>query len=93
MLIPYSDLETIGWLTARRWQEDFSSFLSLASVLRILKIISKLQLQLKYVRERSMLGDLKILVYTMRRILDKNFHPRELADVPKLELGAGAKVA
>jgi lipopolysaccharide/colanic/teichoic acid biosynthesis glycosyltransferase len=54
---------------------------------------TKLELQLRYVRERTMLGDFKILFYTIRRIVDRDFYPVELAGVPKLELGAGASVA
>ena len=54
---------------------------------------TKLQLQLRYVRTRSFLGDIKIILYTVRRILDADFYPPELADVPRLEMGAGARVA
>lgn len=54
---------------------------------------TKLQLQLRYVRTRSFLGDIKIILYTIRRILDADFYPPELADVPRLEMGAGARVA
>jgi lipopolysaccharide/colanic/teichoic acid biosynthesis glycosyltransferase len=54
---------------------------------------TKLQLQLRYVRTRSMISDLKIIFFTLRRIVDKQFCPSELSDVPKLELGAGARVA
>ena len=54
---------------------------------------TKLQLQLRYVRTRTFLSDLKIILYTVRRIFDADFYPRELADVPRLEPGAGAKVA
>lgn len=54
---------------------------------------TKLQLQLKYVRERTMWMDLKIIFYTMRRIFDSGFHPRELASVPPLTPGMGASVA
>jgi lipopolysaccharide/colanic/teichoic acid biosynthesis glycosyltransferase len=54
---------------------------------------TKLALQLRYVRERSFLTDLRILLYTVRRILQPSFLPAELADAPRLEAGAGAKVA
>lgn len=54
---------------------------------------TKLQLQLRYVRTRGFWADLKILVYTVRRILNPDFHPPELSDIPRLEPGAGAKVA
>lgn len=54
---------------------------------------TKLQLQLRYVRTRTFLSDLKIILYTVRRIFDADFYPRELADIPRLEPGAGAKVA
>lgn len=54
---------------------------------------TKLRLQLKYVRERTMWTDLKIIGYTMRRIFDANFYPRELSTVPALTPGLGATVA
>lgn len=54
---------------------------------------TKLQLQLRYVRTRTFLTDIKIILYTIRRILDADFYPPELADVPRLEMGAGARVA
>ena len=54
---------------------------------------TKLQLQLRYVRTRTLWMDIKIIFYTIRRILDADFYPQELADVPRLEMGAGAKVA
>lgn len=53
---------------------------------------TKLQLQLRYVRTRSFFSDLRIILYTVRRIIDADFYPRELADVPRLEMGAGARV-
>jgi lipopolysaccharide/colanic/teichoic acid biosynthesis glycosyltransferase len=54
---------------------------------------TKLRLQLHYVRTRTLLTDLKILFYTARRIADSSFYPRELADIPRLEPGAGAVAA
>lgn len=54
---------------------------------------TKLQLQLRYVREHTFWTDLKIIFYTGRRILDADFHPRELASVPALRPGMGAAVA
>lgn len=54
---------------------------------------TKLQLQLRYVRTRSFWSDLKILFYTVWRLANPDFYPRELSDVPRLELGAGALVA
>jgi lipopolysaccharide/colanic/teichoic acid biosynthesis glycosyltransferase len=54
---------------------------------------TKLRLQLRYVRTRSLLGDVKILLYTIRKIFDGRFYPRELADVQPLQLGAGASLA
>lgn len=54
---------------------------------------TKLRLQLKYVREHTMLTDLKIIAYTIRRIVDPGFHPRELAAIPALVPGMGATVA
>ena len=54
---------------------------------------TKLQLQLQYVRQRTMWGDIKILLYTVRRIFDRGFNPRELDHVPALKPGMGASVA
>lgn len=54
---------------------------------------TKLQLQLRYVRTHTFLSDIRIIVYTLRRIVDADFYPQELADVPRLEMGAGARVA
>jgi len=54
---------------------------------------TKLQLQVQYVRQRSLWMDLKIIVYTLRKIFDPSFYPRELADVPALRQGMGAQVA
>jgi lipopolysaccharide/colanic/teichoic acid biosynthesis glycosyltransferase len=53
---------------------------------------TKLQLQLRYVRSRSFVGDVKIIICTLIRIVRPDFYPAELADVPRLQLGAGAKV-
>ena len=54
---------------------------------------TKLRLQLQYVRERTFWMDLKIILYTVRRIFDADFYPRELAGVPALQPGMGASVA
>lgn len=54
---------------------------------------TKLELQLRYVRERGFWTDIKIIVYTLRRIVDSHFLPRELAAVPALRPGMGAAVA
>lgn len=54
---------------------------------------TKLQLQLRYVRQHSLPTDLKIIFYTVRRIVDPDFYPHELADVPRLQPRAGATVA
>ena len=54
---------------------------------------TKLKLQLKYVRERSMWTDFKIILYTVRRIVDPHFYPTELATVQALTPGLGATVA
>ena len=54
---------------------------------------TKLQLQLRYVRTHTFYSDLKIVIYTIQRIFNADFYPRELADVPRLEVGAGARVA
>jgi len=40
---------------------------------------TKIQLQLLYVRNRSLWGDAKILFYTVRRLVDKSYLPPELA--------------
>ena len=53
---------------------------------------TKLQLQLRYVRTRTFVSDIKIILYTLRRIFDAGFYPTELADIPRLEMGAGARV-
>ncbi len=53
---------------------------------------TKLQLQLRYVRTQSFFGDIKIILYTIRRIFDPDFYPRELADVPRLQKGMGATI-
>lgn len=54
---------------------------------------TKLQLQLQYVRTHTFFTDLKIILCTIRRIFDSGFYPRELADIPQLEAGAGARIA
>jgi lipopolysaccharide/colanic/teichoic acid biosynthesis glycosyltransferase len=54
---------------------------------------TKLNLQLHYVRTRTFWTDMKILFYTARRLLDSEFYPRELADIPQLRPGMGATVA
>jgi lipopolysaccharide/colanic/teichoic acid biosynthesis glycosyltransferase len=51
---------------------------------------TKLRLQLRYVRSQSLLTDIRIVVHTVRRLIDRDFLPRELADVPPLRPGAGA---
>lgn len=45
---------------------------------------TKLRLQLRYVRERSFVTDLRILMYTVRTLLDRNYYPPELRDTPRL---------
>lgn len=54
---------------------------------------TKLQLQLRYVRTRSLWTDLKIIFYTAWRLVDPDFYPRELSDIPRLKPGDGARVA
>lgn len=54
---------------------------------------TKLQLQLRYVRSNSLATDVRILLYTARRIFDSRFYPAELLDVPRLVPGSGATVA
>jgi lipopolysaccharide/colanic/teichoic acid biosynthesis glycosyltransferase len=54
---------------------------------------TKLRLQLLYVRTMSFRTDILIILYTLRRLLDPDFVPTQLADVPRLQPGAGAAVA
>lgn len=54
---------------------------------------TKLRLQLRYVRSRTFITDLRIIGYTIRRIFDDDFHPRELSDIPRLEKGLGRQLA
>jgi lipopolysaccharide/colanic/teichoic acid biosynthesis glycosyltransferase len=49
---------------------------------------TKMQLQLRYVREMSLATDLRIIYCTIRRIVDPGFYPDELRDVPRLVPGA-----
>lgn len=53
---------------------------------------TKLRLQLRYVRAHTFLSDLRILYCTVRRILSSSYVPSELADVPRLEPGAGSLI-
>ena len=53
---------------------------------------TKLRLQLRYVRDRSFLTDLRIIYCTLRRIVDRDYYPVELAGTPPLPRGAGASV-
>jgi lipopolysaccharide/colanic/teichoic acid biosynthesis glycosyltransferase len=46
---------------------------------------TKLKLQLYYLQSRSFLGDIKIILYTILRILRKNWTPAELKDYPIFE--------
>ncbi|MFZ1936102.1 MAG: sugar transferase [Thermoguttaceae bacterium] len=46
---------------------------------------TKLKLQLYYLQSRSFLGDIKIILYTILRILRKNWTPAELKDYPTFE--------
>ena len=54
---------------------------------------TKLRLQLHYVRTRSFATDLRIIYYTIRRMIHDDFYPPELAGTPRLARGAGASVA
>jgi lipopolysaccharide/colanic/teichoic acid biosynthesis glycosyltransferase len=45
---------------------------------------TKLKLQLYYVRNRTLLMDLKLVVYTVLRVVKRSFYPNELAAYPKL---------
>ena len=45
---------------------------------------TKLQLQLRYVRTRTFLSDLKILVATIWLLVDRDYYPQELHDTPRL---------
>ena len=54
---------------------------------------TKLRLQLQYKRSHSFAGDLRIIYCTLRRMVDPSFYPKELAEIPPLQPGAGALVA
>jgi lipopolysaccharide/colanic/teichoic acid biosynthesis glycosyltransferase len=79
------------------WNADEGSVLAGAKdpdrAYEILIQPTKLQLQLRYVRGRSFWIDLKIILFTIRRLFDPTFCPTELQDVPRLRHGAGAAVA
>lgn len=45
---------------------------------------TKLKLQLMYGRTHTLAGDIKILYYTAKRILDRDFYPKELEAYPRL---------
>jgi lipopolysaccharide/colanic/teichoic acid biosynthesis glycosyltransferase len=79
------------------WNADEGGVLAGASdpdrAYEILIQPTKLQLQLRYVRERTFWMDIKIIIYTLRRIFDNSFYPAELKDVPRLRLGAGAEIS
>lgn len=44
----------------------------------------KIQLQLKYRNEHNLLSDIKIICYTLARIFNSEFYPKELANFPRL---------
>ncbi len=79
------------------WNADEGSVLAGAPdpdrAFEILIQPTKLKLQLRYVDESSIWTDIKIIVYTIRRIVNPTFYPRELADVTPLTPGLGATVA
>jgi len=52
---------------------------------------TKLRLQLKYVREMSLMTDVKIIVYTALKIVRRNWLPKELAEYGRLQDGPGAE--
>ena len=52
---------------------------------------TKLELQLRYVRHRTFLTDIRILAYTIRRIVEPAFYPTALTDVPRLSPGMGTR--
>ena len=54
---------------------------------------TKLRLQLHYVRTRSMAVDFRIIFCTLRRMIDRDFYPSELAGTPRLTKRAGASVS
>jgi lipopolysaccharide/colanic/teichoic acid biosynthesis glycosyltransferase len=54
---------------------------------------TKLELQLRYVRDHNLWMDVKIILYTVRRIFDSSFMPAELSGVPRLTPGLGATVS
>jgi lipopolysaccharide/colanic/teichoic acid biosynthesis glycosyltransferase len=78
------------------WNADEGSVLAGAKdpdrAFEVLIQPTKLRLQLHYVRTRTFLGDIKILAYTIRRLLDSSFYPPELSDIPRLQPGKGATV-
>jgi lipopolysaccharide/colanic/teichoic acid biosynthesis glycosyltransferase len=82
------------WATI--WNADEGAVLAGASdpdrAYDILINPTKLRLQLRYVRERSFLTDLRIVYCTLRRIVDPDYYPKELGDVQPLLPGAGALV-
>ena len=76
------------------WNADEGTVLTGASnpdrAYEILIQPTKLRLQLRYARERTFWSDLKIIFYTLCRIVNADFYPSELADVPRLKAGMGA---
>lgn len=53
---------------------------------------TKLQLQLRYVRSQTLRSDILIILYTLRRLIDNSYYPHQLADIPRLEMGAGSRL-
>lgn len=53
---------------------------------------TKVQLQLRYVRNRSLRTDLRIVLCTLKRIVDPSYYPAELADVPPLAVDAARQL-
>ena len=51
---------------------------------------TKLELQLKYVRERTFLTDLKIIAFTAVKLLRKGWLPRDIESYGRLQPGAAA---
>ena len=78
------------------WNSDEGAVLEGASdpdrAFEILIQPTKLRLQLRYARERTFWTDLKILVYTVRRLIDFRFYPAELTGIPRPEPGAGRRL-
>ncbi len=54
---------------------------------------TKMMLQLRYVRTRALRTDLRIVLCTLKRIVDPSYYPAELADVPPLAVDAARNLS